>query len=170
MTKPNVYISKLEKVKAYAATGFRIKQYMYNIVRSCHKVGEEFPYRDLLEQYFIPGTEDYLEDHCYYLLTEDGFVRSGRTVTEKEHFLRELAERIGGTVGFTQDNDPVLVLDGYVLSASGLDGRKIKKEPTDNFIVPYKLYPRTIDIRGDHVLVEVKEGICEWKKIEDCVI
>lgn len=167
MTKPNVYISKLEKVKACAATGFRIKQYMYNIVRSCYKAGEEFPYRYLLEHYCIPGTEAYLKDHCYYLLKEDGFILSERTITEKESFLRKLAERTGGTVGFTQDNDPVLVLDGYVLNAASLEGRKIKNAPTDRFITPYELYPRIIDIKGNRVLVEVKKEVCDWKDMDE---
>lgn len=168
MAKPEIYVGKIEKARTCAITGFRIKRYMYNIVRSCYKHGETFPYRDLLEKYCIPGRENYLQDHCYYLLKEEGFVQSERTITEKEQFLKELAERTGGTVRFTQDNDPVLVLDGHVLSASSLEGKKIKKEPTDNYVVPCKLYPRIIDIRDEYVLVEVKEGICEWKKMSDC--
>ena len=38
----------------------------------------------------------------------------------------------------------------------------------NNQLYHYKLYPRIIDICDEYVLVEVKEGICEWKKMSDC--
>lgn len=111
MTKLGVYLEKIEKTRTYAATGFRIKQSMYNAVRSCYKERIEFPYRFLLERYCIPGTKTYLTDKDYYLLKENEFVASKRTVSDKELFLHQLAAQTGGTVGFTLDKDPVLVVD-----------------------------------------------------------
>ena len=37
MAKPEIYVGKIEKARTCEIKGFRIKQYMYNIVRSCYK-------------------------------------------------------------------------------------------------------------------------------------
>lgn len=170
MTKSKVYLEKIEKTRTLAATGFRIKKEMYNALRSCYKEGIEFPFRFLLEHYCIPGMKTYLTDKDYYLLKGEEFVVSERTVSEKELFLRHLAAHMGGKVGFTPDKDPVLVVDGYVLSASKLDGKNIADEPKEDYTLPYKMYPRIINIVENQVLIEQEDGVCEWMGVNEYVI
>lgn len=170
MAKLDIYFKKIEKSRTVAVTGFRFKQALYNAVICCHKEKRVFPYGWLIEQYAVPAAKDYLTDEAYYLLTDDGVVLSERPVSDKEAFLRTLADKVGGEVVFTSDRQPVLRVNGWILNAASAEGRSFENAFVEDFSVPYDLYPRIINIVGDKALVETDKGICVWKSLADAGI
>lgn len=170
MAKSDIYIKKIEKSRTVAVTGFRFKQALYNAVICCHREQRVFPYGWLIERYAIPTSEEYLTDGEYYLLTDDGLVLSERPVSDREAFLRTIADKVGGHVVFTSDRQPVLTVDGWVLNAVSAEGRSFDNAFVEDFSVPYELYPRIINIAADRVLVEIESGVCEWKSLADAGI
>ena len=166
MAKAITYLTKIEGYRTTAATGFRIKQAMYNALLACHKEEIKFLYHQLLWQYCIPGQDDYLADEGYYMLTDEGFVVSERTVSEREAAFKVIAERMGGELAFTPEREPVILVDGWVLRGGKMsESVQYTTEPTEDFSLPYPLYPRVIDINGDWQLIEESAHTMVWKPI-----
>lgn len=162
MAKSITYLNKIERCRETSATGFRIKQAMYNALRACHAEGIEFPHQAALEKHCIPGKDGYLEDKRYYLLTEHGFAESERTMSEREIAFRTLAEKTGGKVVFTPEREPVLMVNGWLLRGGPVhEDSKFTEEYEEDFSVPYALYPRVINILEDGSwLIEESPGVC----------
>ena len=163
MANFKIYINKIESYKTDSVTGFRLKQTMYNALRTCYQSGVVFPYRYLLEKYCIPSSKDYISDADYYMIADNEIIRTKRTKSATEHFLTDLAKTTGGKVVFSKDKEPMLLINGMLLRASAANSKYFTEEYVENFDTPYDLYPRVINIVGDNFLVETKKGVCEWE-------
>lgn len=169
MAKSEIYINKIEKFKEKSGTGFRLKQAVYNALLSCDIEKTDFPYKKLLEKYCIPGKEDYLQDEQYYLLTDDGenAIKSKRMWSEKERWLRNIADDLDGEIVFSKDSEPMVLVNGMLLRAQEAKEDSYNTEYSENFELPYEQYPRIINIKydenGRHVLLETEKEKCIWE-------